>query len=65
MNQVTNTLDIKLSMPQSENLNIVMGANILSQNIENFGHEELIPDSDMNDFGIYGLGQVSIKMAKL
>ena len=61
MNQVTNTLDIKLSMPQSENLNIVMGANILSQNIENFGHEELIPDSDMNDFGIYGLGQVSIK----
>ena len=61
MNQVTNTLDLRLVMPQSENLNIVMGANFLSQNIENFGHEELIPDSDMNDFGIYGLGQVSIK----
>ena len=61
MNQVTNTLDLRLVMPQSENFNIVMGANFLSQNIENFGHEELIPDSDMNDFGIYGLGQVSIK----
>ena len=41
----TNTVDINLVMPQSDNFNLTIGANILSQENKNFGHEELIPDA--------------------
>ena len=57
----TNTVDINLVMPQSDNFNLTIGANILSQENKNFGHEELIPDAEKNDFGLYGLGQISMK----
>jgi len=57
----TNTLDINLVMPQSDNFNLTIGANILSQENKNFGHEELIPDAEKNDFGLYGLGQISME----
>ena len=56
----TKSADIRLTMPQSENLNLVIGTNLLSQENKNFGHEELIPDSEMSDFGLFALGQVDI-----
>ena len=56
----TKSADIRLTMPQSENLNLVIGTNLLSQENKNFGHEELVPDSEMSDFGLFALGQVNI-----
>ena len=56
----TKSADIRLTMPQSENLNLVIGTNLLSQENKNFGHEELIPNSEMSDFGLFALGQVNI-----
>ena len=61
MELTTNTIDIALTMPQSDNFNMILGSNILSQENKNFGFEELIPDADMNDFGIYGLGQITME----
>ena len=57
----TNTLDISLVMPQSDNLNLTIGANFLSQENKNFGHEELIPDAEKKDFGLYALGQITME----
>ena len=34
----TNTLDVSLVMPQSDNLNLTIGTNFLSQENKNFGH---------------------------
>lgn len=56
----TKSADIRLTMPQSENLNLVIGTNLLSQENKNFGHEELIPDSEMSDFGLFALSQIKI-----
>ena len=61
MDLTTNTIDIALTMPQSDNFNMILGSNILSQENKNFGFEELIPDADMNDFGVYGLGQITME----
>ena len=61
MELTTNTVDVALTMPQSDNFNMILGTNILSQENKNFGHEELIPDADMNDFGLYGLGQITME----
>ena len=61
MELITNTLDLNLTMPQSDNFNLIIGSNILSQENKNFGHEELIPDAEMNDFGLYGLGQITME----
>ena len=61
MELTTNTIDVSLTMPQSDNFNMILGTNILSQENKNFGFEELIPDADMNDFGVYGLGQIKMK----
>jgi iron complex outermembrane receptor protein len=57
----TNTLDVSLVMPQSDNLNLTIGTNFLSQENKNFGHEELIPDAEKNDFGLYALGQITMR----
>ena len=57
----TNTLDVSLVMPQSDNLNLTIGANLLSQENKNFGHEELIPDAEKKDFGLYALGQITME----
>jgi iron complex outermembrane receptor protein len=61
MELITNTLDMSLTMPQSDNFNLIIGSNILSQENKNFGHEELIPDAEMSDFGLYGLGQITME----
>ena len=60
MELTTNTIDVNLTMPQSDDFNMILGSNILSQENKNFGLEKLIPDADMNDFGLYGLGQVTM-----
>lgn len=60
MELLTNTLDIKLVMPQNEDFNLIIGSNILSQENKNFGHEELVPDSEMNDFGLFGLAEFTM-----
>ena len=57
----TNTLDISIVMPQSDNFNLTIGTSILSQENKNFGHEELIPDAEKSDFGVYGLGQITME----
>jgi iron complex outermembrane receptor protein len=61
MELTTNTIDVNLTMPQTENFNMILGTNILSQENKNFGLEKLIPDADMNDFGLYGLGQITME----
>ena len=60
MELLTNTLDIKLVMPQTEDFNLIIGSNILSQENKNFGHETLVPDSEMNDFGLFGLAEFTM-----
>ena len=60
MELLTNTLDIKLVMPQNEDFNLIIGSNILSQENKNFGHEILVPDSEMNDFGLFGLAEFTM-----
>ena len=57
----TNTLDVSLVMPQSDNLNLTIGTNFLSQENKNFGHEELIHDAEKKDFGLYALGQITME----
>ena len=56
----TNTIDIKLTMPQSDNFNLIMGLNLLNQENKNFGHEELIPEAKKGDFGFFALGQLDL-----
>ena len=56
----TNTFDMKLTMPQSDNFNLIMGINLLNQENKNFGHEELIPDAEKGDFGLFALGQLDL-----
>ena len=60
MELLTNTLDISLILPQSEDFNLILGTSLLSQTNKNFGHEILIPDAEMNDFGLYALGEISL-----
>ena len=60
MELLTNTLDISLTLPQSEDFNLILGTSILSQTNKNFGHEILIPDAEINDFGLYALGEISL-----
>ena len=60
MELLTNTLDISLILPQSEDFNLILGTSLLSQTNKNFGHEVLIPDAKMNDFGLYALGEISL-----
>ena len=60
MELITNSLDLKLTLPSSENLNIIIGSSILNQENKNFGHEELIPDAEKKDFGLYALSQIDL-----
>ena len=55
MDLETTTLDLKYIFPKSEKLEIIVGTNMLWQTNTNNGEEELIPDAEKNDFGIYAL----------
>lgn len=56
----TTSIDIKLTMPQSDDLNLIIGTSLLNQENKNFGHETLIPDAEKKDFGLFALGQLDI-----
>ena len=55
MDLETTTLDLKYIFPKSEKLEIIVGTNMLWQTNTNHGEEELIPDAEKNDFGIYAV----------
>ena len=55
MDLETTTLDLKYIFPKSEKLEIIVGTNMLWQTNTNNGEEELIPNAEKNDFGIYAL----------
>jgi iron complex outermembrane receptor protein len=56
----TTSIDIKLTMPQSDDLNLIIGTSLLNQENKNFGHETLIPDAEKKDFGLFALGQFDL-----
>ena len=58
MDLETTTFDLKYIFPKTEKLELVFGANILSQTNTNYGEEELIPDADKRDFGVYALSHI-------
>ena len=56
----TTSIDIKLTMPQSDDLNLIIGTSLLNQENKNSGHKTLIPDAEKKDFGLFALGQFDI-----
>jgi iron complex outermembrane receptor protein len=54
----TTTFDFKYIFPKSEKLEFVVGANMLSQTNTNMAHEELIPDAEKKDFGLYAMSHI-------
>jgi len=58
MDLETTTFDLKYIFPKTEKLELVFGTNILSQTNTNYGEEELIPDADKRDFGVYALSHI-------
>jgi iron complex outermembrane receptor protein len=58
MDLETTTFDIKYIFPKTEKLELIFGANVLSQTNTNHGEEELIPDADKKDFGVYAMSHI-------
>ncbi len=58
MDLETTTLDLKYIFPKSEKLELIFGANMLSQTNTNLAHEELIPNAEKKDFGLYAMSHV-------
>ena len=58
MDLETTTFDLKYIFPKTEKLELVFGTNILSQTNTNYGEEELIPDADKRDFGVYASSHI-------
>ena len=54
----TTNLDVKYVFPKNEKLELVLGGNYMFQENKNFGHEELIPDAEKTDYGIFGLTHI-------
>ena len=54
----TTTFDFKYIFPKSEKLELIIGANMLSQTNTNFAHEELIPNAEKNDLGVFALSHI-------
>ena len=54
----TTTFDFKYTFPKSEKLELIIGANMLSQTNTNLAHEELIPDAEKNDLGVFALSHI-------
>jgi len=55
MDLETTTFDFKYIFPKSEKLELIVGTDMMWQSNTNIGEEELIPDADKKDFGIYAL----------
>src|SRR6056300_1611664 len=54
----TTTFDFKYIFPKSEKFELIIGANMLSQTNTNLAHEELIPDAEKNDLGVFALSHI-------
>jgi iron complex outermembrane receptor protein len=54
----TTTVDMKYLFPKNEKTEFVVGSNLMFQENKNIGEEELIPDAEKNDFGIFGLTHI-------
>ena len=54
----TTTFDFKYIFPKSEKLELIIGANMLSQTNTNLAHEELIPNAEKNDLGVFALSHI-------
>lgn len=55
MNLTTYNYDVKWFLPSSKKLNIVVGTQGKTQANTNRGHEVLIPDATINQFGVFSL----------
>ncbi len=55
MNLTTYNYDVKWFLPSSKKLNIVVGTQGKAQTNTNRGHEVLIPDATINQFGVFSL----------
>lgn len=58
MDLETTTFDLKYIFPKTEKLELIFGANVLSQTNTNHGEEELIPNADKKDFGVYAMSHI-------
>ena len=57
----TSSLDFKYMFPKTDKFEFILGGSILNQENSNFGEEELIPNSEKQDLGFYGISHVNLK----
>ena len=57
----TSSLDVKYMFPKTDKFEFILGGSILNQENSNFGEEELIPNSEKQDLGFYGISHVNLK----
>ena len=57
----TSSLDVKYMFPKTDKFEFILGGSILNQENSNFGEEELIPNSEKQDLGFYGISHVHLK----
>ena len=62
MELITTTVDLKYLFPKNGKSEFVIGSNLMFQENLNFGHEELVPDSKKNDFGLYSISHIHGKV---
>jgi|TARA_B110000503_G_scaffold14797_1_gene20303 iron complex outermembrane recepter protein len=58
MDLETTSFDFKYMFPKSKKLELIVGTNMMWQTNTNIGEEELIPDADKKDFGIYAVSHI-------
>ncbi len=58
MDLETTTFDFKYIFPKSDKFELVLGTNMLWQTNTNNGEEELIPNADKKDLGLYALSHI-------
>ena len=58
MDLETTTFDFKYIFAKSKKLELIVGSDMMRQTNTNLGEEELIPDADKKDFGVYALSHL-------
>ena len=56
----TTSLDFKYIFPKSGKFDLILGGSIMNQENSNFGEEELIPNAEKKDFGIYAISNFKL-----
>ena len=56
----TKSMDFKYIFPKKDKFELIVGSSILNQENVNFGEEELIPNAEKKDFGIYGISHIHL-----